>query len=266
MTGEPHEKRVPGVPRVSVVIPTLNEERNISPVLARLPDSIFELIVIDGRSTDDTVEEVRRLRPDARLLTQTGTGKGEALCTGFRAARGEIIVMLDADGSTDPAEIPEFVEVLLGGADVAKGSRFIRGGGSSDITATRRLGNWILSRLVNRLYGTAYSDLCYGYNAFWANCLPVLDIACEGFEVEALINVQIAKAKLRVIEVPSHESARLHGESNLRPIPDGLRILRIILSQRFIARTQACRDADAARTASLAIQMPRLGRPGRHRT
>ena len=233
---------VPGDARVSVVIPTLNEERNIEPVLGRLPDSIFELVVVDGGSTDATVSEVRRVHPQARVMTQPGHGKGDALCAGFRVARGEIIVMLDADGSTDAAEIPTFVHALHGGADMAKGSRFIADGGSSDITLTRRLGNWILSRLVNLLYRTDYSDLCYGYNAFWADCLPLLDIACEGFEVEALINVQIAKARLRVVEVPSFESPRLYGESHLRPIRDGLRILRIIIGQRFARRAE--RPAD----------------------
>ncbi|GAC1490878.1 MAG: hypothetical protein NVS1B9_12190 [Solirubrobacteraceae bacterium] len=235
-------------PRVSVVIPTLNEERNIAPVIECLPDDVFELIFVDGHSADRTRAEIRRLRPDARVLTQNGRGKGDALGTGFAAASGEIIVMLDADGSTDPGEIPAFVEALLAGADVAKGSRFLQGGGSTDITAVRKLGNWLLSGLVNRLYRTRYTDLCYGYNAFWADCLPLIDIACEGFEVEALLNVQIAKAHLRVTEVPSHESPRLHGASNLRPVRDGLRILRIILSQRFTARSASCKDAARLRT------------------
>jgi glycosyltransferase involved in cell wall biosynthesis len=218
-------------PTVSVVMPTINEARNLPAVLARMPE-VFELIVVDGGSTDGTTAEALRLRPDARILMQPGQGKGDALGAGFRAARGEVIVMLDADGSTDPAEIPVFLAALRDGADVAKGSRFVPGGGSSDITIVRRLGNWVLSRLVNLLYGTSYTDLCYGYNAFRADRLPELDIACEGFEVEALINVQIAKAGLRVTEVPSFESPRLYGESNLRPIRDGLHILAIILRER----------------------------------
>lgn len=230
MSGQ-NQTQLCDVPRVSVVMPTLNEERNIAAVLRRFPADIYELVVVDGESTDGTVGEVLRLRPDARVITQPGHGKGDALGAGFRAARGEIIVMLDADGSTDAAEIPRYVRALRDGADVAKGSRFLAGGGSSDITLVRRLGNWALSGLVNRLYGTAYTDLCYGYNAFWADRLPGLNIACEGFEVEALINVQIAKANLDVVEVPSYESPRLHGESNLNPIRDGLRILRIILGQ-----------------------------------
>ncbi|GAC1320660.1 MAG: hypothetical protein NVSMB25_13350 [Thermoleophilaceae bacterium] len=217
---------------VSVVIPALNEEANLAPVLARLPAGILELIIVDGGSDDGTVAEALRLRPDAHIMGQPGRGKGDALMAGFAVASGSLIVMLDADGSTDPAEIPNFVQALADGADVAKGSRFVPGGGSTDITVIRRIGNWLLSGLVNRLYGTSYTDLCYGYNAFRAECLADLDIACEGFEVEALINVQIAKAKLRVTEVASFESPRLYGTSNLRPLRDGLRILGIILRER----------------------------------
>jgi glycosyltransferase involved in cell wall biosynthesis len=151
---------------VSVVIPTLNEARNLPHVLARLPDGLHEVIVVDGNSVDDTVATARRLRPDVRIVIQNRCGKGNALACGFAAATGDIVAMVDADGSADPAEIPRFVKALLDGADFAKGSRFIDGGGSSDITRLRRLGNRMLSGLVNMLCGTEYSDLCYGYNVF----------------------------------------------------------------------------------------------------
>jgi glycosyltransferase involved in cell wall biosynthesis len=148
-------------------------------------------------------------------------------------ARGDIIVMLDADGSTDPAEIPRFVAALITGADVAKGTRFVTGGGSSDITLTRRLGNRMLSGLVNSLWNTNYSDLCYGYNAFWRRCLPEILADCNGFEVETLMNIRMARSNLRVVEVPSFERDRLHGTSNLRATRDGLRVLRTIMAERL---------------------------------
>ncbi|HUB36544.1 MAG TPA: glycosyltransferase family 2 protein [Solirubrobacteraceae bacterium] len=215
-------------PRVSVVIPTLNEARNLPHVFERLPKDLHEVIVVDGHSTDGTPELARELRRDVRIVEQTGRGKGDALSAGFRACTGEIIVMLDADGSTDPAEIPRFVAALREGADFVKGSRFAQGGGSSDITAARRLGNRALNAVVNMIYGTSYTDLCYGYNAFWARCLPYMRVDCNGFEVETLINVRIAKAGLVIHEVPSFESERLHGASNLKVVRDGLRVLRVI--------------------------------------
>jgi glycosyltransferase involved in cell wall biosynthesis len=219
--------------RISVVVPSLNEVANIPHVFTRLPAGLHEVILVDGHSTDDTVRVARMLRPDIRVVLQRGRGKGNALACGFAAAHGDIIVMLDADGSTDPAEIPLFVDALLNGADFAKGSRFIPGAGSSDLTPGRRLGNRVLRGVVNRMYRTSYTDLCYGFNAFWRRCLPHLAGAGDGFEIETLINVRIAKAGLRVAEVPSFEAERLHGESKLRPIRDGTRVLRTIISERF---------------------------------
>jgi len=217
--------------RVSVIIPTLNEAANLPHVFARLPPEVAEVIVVDGHSDDDTIEVVKRHWPDARILSQPGKGKGNALAHGFRHATGDIIVMLDADGSTDPAEIPRFVAALLTGADFAKGTRFVTGGGSADITRIRRLGNWLLSGLVNRLWEVDYSDLCYGYNAFWTRHLHQLAPDCNGFEVETLINIKAAKARLRVVEVPSFEAHRRHGSSNLDARRDGVRVLRTILSE-----------------------------------
>ena len=231
---------------VSVVIPTLNEAANLPHVLTRLPALVDEVILVDGHSVDDTIEVAQQIRPDVRIVLQDGRGKGNALACGFAAASGEIIVMLDADGSTDPAEIPLFVATLLAGSDFAKGSRFAPGGDSADITGMRRLGNRGLNLLVNMLFGTSYSDLCYGYNAFWRHCLPHMHVTCDGFEVETLINVRVARAGLTVTEVPSMEHERLYGESKLHAVRDGLRVLRTILSER-LRRRRTTRQPDAWR-------------------
>jgi glycosyltransferase involved in cell wall biosynthesis len=158
-------------------------------------------------------------------------GKGNALACGFGAARGDVIVTLDADGSTEPEEIPRFVEALRHGADFAKGSRFAPGGGSADITVLRRGGNRALVWLVNVLFRTRYTDLCYGFNAFWTRCLPRLEVNSDGFEVETLLNIRAARSGMNVTEVPSFERGRLHGLSNLRAWSDGLRVLRTVLSE-----------------------------------
>jgi glycosyltransferase involved in cell wall biosynthesis len=164
---------------------------------------------------------------------QPRRGKGAALMAGFAAARGDIIVTLDGDCSTDPAEIPRFVDALQRGADVAKGSRFLHGGRSDDITLPRRVGNRVLNTAVNMLFGTVYTDLCYGFNALWARCLPVLSVDCDGFEVEAQIHVRAARARLRVVEIPSCERERLHGESKLHAWRDGRRVLATIMRERL---------------------------------
>jgi glycosyltransferase involved in cell wall biosynthesis len=218
---------------VSVIIPTLNEAQNLPHVLANLPGRLHEVIVVDGFSTDDTLDTARLLRPDAKIVLQTCRGKGEALRCGFEAATGDVLVMLDADGSADPAEIPAFVETLMAGADFAKGTRFRGEGGSSDITRLRRVGNRGLNGVVNVFFRTAYSDLCYGYNAFWRHCLGAMNVDCTGFEVETLINIRIARAGLDIREVPSFERVRMNGQSNLRTFRDGGRVLRTIVRERL---------------------------------
>jgi glycosyltransferase involved in cell wall biosynthesis len=234
-------------PKITVVIPALNEARNLPHVFARLPEGLHEVILVDGHSVDDTLATARNLRPDIRIITQTRCGKGNALACGFAAATGDIIAMIDADGSTDPSDIPNFVTALLDGADFAKGTRFTEGAGSDDITRLRRLGNRLLSGLVNMLCHTRYSDLCYGFNAFWACHVPVLGLDTgsltagddgirrwgDGFEIETLINIRIARAGLIVKEVASYEYSRIHGASNLNALSDGVRVLRTIITERY---------------------------------
>ena len=217
--------------KVSVVVPAMNEEQNIGHVLSRLPDDLHEVILVDGNSHDDTVSAARRAYPSIRVTSQSGRGKGDAFRTGFAAVTGNVVVMLDADGSADPAEIPRFVAALEAGADFAKGSRYLEGGGSADITALRKLGNTCLSGTANLLHGTHFTDLCYGYNAFWARCLPFIALDVPGFEVETLINLRIASAGMKITEVPSYEEERISGQSNLKTFRDGFRVLGTILSE-----------------------------------
>ena len=241
-------------PTVSVIIPAKNEARNLPAVLGALPAGLHEVILVDGNSTDATVAVARSCRPGIIVVQQSRKGKGNALACGFAAATGDFLVMLDADGSTDPEEIPRFVAALEQGADFAKGSRFMPGAGSSDISRLRQAGNFWLSTIVNLLYGTRYTDLCYGYNAFRRDCLDKIDLDAsartdvdptvmlwgDGCEVETLINVRIAKAGLRVMEVPSFESRRVFGKSNLHAFSDGLRVLQTIrIEHRWGARRAA---------------------------
>src|SRR5450759_1566673 len=232
--------------RVSVIIPTLNEARNLPYVLPHIPRDTHEVILVDGNSVDGTVEVARSLLPSIRVIIEHRRGKGAALCTGFRAAEGDIIVMLDADGSTDPTEIPRFVDALLRGADFAKGSRFLADGGSTDISRLRAFGNWGLVSLVRLLFGGQYTDLCYGYNAFWASVLPILALDGTGFEIETMMNVRALRQGLRISEVPSFERSRIHGESNLRTFRDGWRILCTIVRER-LSRRQSISNWDEPR-------------------
>ncbi|HUC58710.1 MAG TPA: glycosyltransferase family 2 protein [Streptosporangiaceae bacterium] len=223
-------------PRITVVLPVMNEAANLPGVFASMPRWVDEVVLVDGRSSDDSIGVARRLWPEVKVVLQGGVGKGDALAAGFAAATGDIIVAIDADGSTDGNEISRFVSALLSGADFAKGSRFSSAGSSDDITMFRRCGNKVLNVAVNRLFGTSFTDLCYGYNAFWARHLDKLEVDAPGFEVETLLSIRAAEAGLLIHEVPSHERLRQHGVSNLSALRDGWRVLRLIASEKRVAR------------------------------
>jgi glycosyltransferase involved in cell wall biosynthesis len=240
--------------RVTVVVPTRNEAENLPHVLPRIPSWVDEIILVDGHSTDNTVAVARELIPNIQVIMQTGKGKGNALRAGFAAATGDIIVMIDADGSTDPEEMGMFVRYLRAGADFVKGSRFLQGAGTSDMTGLRMWGNKGLTMMVNLLFGGRYSDLCYGYNAFWRDVLPVLQLDVDGFEIETLMNIRALRAHLNVIEVHSFEADRIHGTSNLRTFPDGWRVLKTIMRERLRGQPNL--------TPAKVVSMPRLaGKP-----
>jgi len=222
------------LPSISLVIPTLNEARNLPWLMPRIPAWVSEVIIVDGRSTDDTVAVARQLRPDVRIVMEKQKGKGAALRAGFAAAEGDVIVMIDADGSMDPAEIVSFVGALISGADYVKGTRFIQGAGTEDMSLFRMAGNWGLTLAVRLLYGGSFSDLCYGYVAFWREHRSLFEGNQNGFEIETLMNIRALKAGLKVVEVASFEANRLFGESNLRAIPDGWRVLKAILREKFV--------------------------------
>lgn len=214
---------------VSLVIPVKNEARNIAWVLEQVADDVGEVILVDGNSTDATLITARSCRPDVMVVPQDGVGKGSALRTGFMAATGDIIVMMDADGSMAPQEIRHYLHFLTHGYDFVKGSRFIAGGGSSDITAVRRLGNRFLLGVFNTLYDAELTDLCYGFCAFHRRYLEILALSATGFEIEAEMIVRAMQSGLRIAEVPSFEQPRRTGKSNLRSVRDGSRVLRTVV-------------------------------------
>ncbi|QIJ77548.1 glycosyltransferase [Methylobacterium sp. NI91] len=225
------------LPTVSFVIPTLNEAENLPYLLPRIPAWAHEIIIVDGRSTDDTIAVARALCEDVRIVLEPAKGKGLALRAGFEAATGDIIIMLDADGSMLPEEAMSFVGALIAGADLVKGSRFCQGGTTDDMSYFRMFGNWGLTQLVRLFYGGDFTDLCYGYMAFWRRHVRTLNVNCPGFEVETLINLRAIKADLKIVEVASFEATRISGVSNLRAIPDGWSVLKTIFRERGIKQT-----------------------------
>jgi len=219
--------------KISLVIPTLNESKNIKEIFPKIPDFIDEIIVVDGNSIDGTREEIFKFNKNAKIIVEKPIGKGAALDTGFRNASGDLIIMMDADGSHDPDEIRALLDPVLDGFDVSTASRMLPGAGSDDITAFRRFGNRVFVSMVNSMFGANYTDICYGYRAFKKEALEKINCCSIGFEIETEQCIRMRKKGLRVKEVPSFEGNRKNGNSNLNSIKDGWRIFKIILKEYF---------------------------------
>ncbi len=221
-------------PHVSVIIPTLNEEGNIARVIRRidkvLDGASYEIIVVDGYSKDSTARIASGL--GARIIYDD-KGKGSALIKGFAAARGSILVSIDADLSNEPKEMRLLIDSIEIGYDICMGSRFITGGGTQDMPLIRRIGNRFFVILVNLFFNAHYSDLCYGYRSFRKDKIKSLALKESRFAIETEISIMAAKKHLKVIEIPSMEKKRDLGQGKLRTFSDGLGILKVIFSNLF---------------------------------
>ena len=159
-------------PTVSVIIPARNEAANLPHVLGTLPTWVDEVVLVEGIPLMTPSPSPGRCAPGPRRRPSPAAARGRVEGR-FRGRDGEILVAIDADGSTDGAEIIRFVGAL-GPALTSPGLAFRERGGSDDITGLRGYGNRMLSTLVNRMFGTHFTDLCYGYNAFWARDLDAV--------------------------------------------------------------------------------------------
>ena len=227
---------------VSVVIPTLNEAGTIEGMIDQIPVWVDEVIIVDGNSRDDTVELAIAHQREVRVFLQRSKGKGAALSVGFAHASGDLVAIIDADGSMDFTELTRFLEPFPN-CQIVKGSRYVPGGGSSDLTIIRSAGNRVLTKFANVLFRQNWTDMAYGYAVFNRETIQSLGLTNyddlgsmlghksygQGFEIETLMFTRAAKRGLIILEVPSFEKDRIAGSSNLRAFRDGFRVLSAIL-------------------------------------
>ena len=225
--------RAGSYPKISILICALDEEKNLPHVLPEIPSWVNEVVLVDGHSTDGTIEVAKKLRPDVKVLYQHKRGKGDALRYGIKHASGDIVVTLDADGATDPEEIPKFIESLLKGYDFAKGSRFTL---SLPVNkASHRIfGNLLIAAVFNILYSSKYTDLCSGYNAFWKKALEQVNLeSSDCFEDEPLLIARVKKAGLKIAEVGHRDLGRIYGEGKAPSWRQGLKAIKTIMRERL---------------------------------
>ncbi len=218
---------------VTVLICTLNEEDNLPSKLQKIPVWVDEVLIVDGHSTDKTVEVAKEICPEIKVVYQPGKGKGNALKIGIENATGDIIVTLDADNATDPAEMPKFIDKLLLGYDYIKGTRFVSGRAYNK-PFHRVLGNWIITMTFDVLFFRLYTDMCSGYNAYWRKNVQEIQIfSTDGYENEPLINARIAKSRLNVIEVGHSDHGRSKGDVKESSWRQGVKAIKSITRERF---------------------------------
>jgi glycosyltransferase involved in cell wall biosynthesis len=229
-------------PLVSVVMPVLNEEEAIGPCIEKIQATFAsagidgEIVVCDNGSTDASVAIAERM--GARVVHQPLRGYGNAYLKGFASARGRYLVMGDADDTYDFTMIPQFVGALDGGQQFVTGSRYL-GGGDAQITALHRyFGNPALTRILNLLFGTRYTDVYCGFRAFSRETYDTIRPVSPGMEFNLELAINAGLAGLRVQEIPIVLAPR-KGESKLRTFRDGWRSLRMMLlyspNQLFLA-------------------------------
>jgi glycosyltransferase involved in cell wall biosynthesis len=230
-------------PLVSVVLPCLNEEKAIGACIETIQRTFAsagidgEIVVCDNGSTDASVSIAERM--GARVVHQPLRGYGNAYLKGFASARGRYLVMGDADDTYDFTMIPEFVAALDGGGyQFVTGSRYL-GGGDANITALHRyFGNPALTRILNLLFRTRYTDVYCGFRAFSRESYLAIRPVSPGMEFNLELAINAWLIGLRVKEIPIVLAPR-KGESKLRTFRDGWRSLRMMLlyspNQLFLA-------------------------------
>jgi dolichol-phosphate hexosyltransferase len=203
--------------KTSAVILAKDEEDTIAEIVAEAKNFADEVLVVDGRSHDLT--QNRAENAGARVVSDSGKGKGDGYRTGLHEARGEVAVFLDADGSHDPRDIPKLAEPVLSGKfDLVIGSRWR--GGSDDIHPNfnhliRDLGGNLLSIVISKWFHTEVTDCLHGFRAIRRSEGLELGLTADDFDIEHEMIIKALKAGLKVGEVAVHEYERKGGVSKL---------------------------------------------------
>ncbi|MDP3990842.1 MAG: glycosyltransferase family 2 protein [Candidatus Nealsonbacteria bacterium] len=216
--------------KVSLVIPTRNEAKSLGRTIQEIPAGfVDEIIVSDGHSTDGTLETAKGL--GCQAITQEGRGFGLGIISGIKHCTGDIIIIMDADGSQNPADIPRLIEKIKEGYDIGWGSRYVQKKKTADDTWLRYFGNQFFTFLTRILHGVKTADILYMFAAFKKEVFEKVSLRSPGFEFCIELPVKAHKAGFKFGEVPCVERKRLADETKVNDLLDGWKILSAILKR-----------------------------------
>ena len=218
-------------PKISLVIPTYNEAGSIANTIKEVPKGVVDEIVVVDISDDGTDEIARKL--GCRVFRQKGRGFGGAFRQGVEHSRGEIIVLMDADGSHNPEDIPKLIARIKGGYDCVLASRYTIESHSEDDTLLRSFGNWMITNLVNFLFHINTTDSLFLYTAIRKDAYRKLKLESDGFEYCIELLVKAFAYKLKLSEVPSTERKRYAGRTKVNDLKHGYLLIKSIFVWRY---------------------------------
>ncbi len=218
--------------KISLIIPARNENEALPHMLEGLPrDLTHEIIVVDGHSDDGTPVLARK--SGCKVVTQEGRGYGMGVISGIKAAEGDLLCFMDADGSYDPEALPRLIELIDQGYDMAFCSRYLPGAGSDDDTFIRKLGNKFFTVLGRVMFKIELTDSLFFYALGKKEVFEALGLTARGFAICIEIPVKVHKAGYKYTEIPSRERPRFAGRSKVNAVWDGLLILATMIGLKL---------------------------------
>ena len=227
----------------SIIVPVFNESGNIGNLIEKIYNNISEndeVIIVDDGSSDNTVEEIKKFKCNL-VEHNKNMGKGAAMISGIKVSTGDLIIFMGGDGQDDPVEIKNLIDGIDEGYDYVIGSRFVNTQKTENkrysnkaILPINKIGNNVLTYLINLLFGQNITDSQSEFKCFKADKLKSLNLISKRYEIETELLIKSFRNKFKIKEVPVHRYERLHGKSYLFDVPFGrfifgLKVLKTII-------------------------------------